>query len=112
MDIRVSAPEISYEEDGIIVTFRVNEGIRYKLGEIGFRGDLIDTEERLFEVIALDEHKELEEYWSATVMNNDIKALTDYYSNFGYAYAEVNVDTRKNMEEQSIDVIYAVTKKP
>ncbi|MDD6088264.1 MAG: outer membrane protein assembly factor BamA [Desulfovibrionaceae bacterium] len=111
VDIRVSAPEISYEEDGIIVTFRVNEGIRYKLGEIGFRGDLIDTEERLFEVIALDEHKELEEYWSATVMNNDIKALTDYYSNFGYAYAEVNVDTRKNMEEQSIDVIYAVTKK-
>ena len=58
VDIQVAAPQVDYSEDGITVTFTVNEGKRYKLGEIGFKGDLIDSDERLKEVIKLDDYKD------------------------------------------------------
>ena len=101
VDIQVAAPQVDYSEDGITVTFTVNEGKRYKLGEIGFKGDLIDSDERLKEVIKLDDYKDSNGYFSLTVLQDDIKALTDFYGNYGYAFAEVDVDTPKNDEEAS-----------
>ena len=82
VDIQVAAPQVDYSEDGITVTFTINEGIRYKLGEIGFKGDLIDNDERLKEVIKLDDYKDSNGYFSLTVLQDDIKALTDFYGNY------------------------------
>lgn len=111
VDIQVAAPQVDYSEDGITVTFTVNEGKRYKLGEIGFKGDLIDSDERLKEVIKLDDYKDSNGYFSLTVLQDDIKALTDFYGNYGYAFAEVDVDTPKNDEEGIINVFYVPHKK-
>lgn len=38
LDAIAARPEIFYEEDGIIVNFNISPGIRYKIGQIGFRG--------------------------------------------------------------------------
>ena len=111
VDIQVSAPNVTYEEDGIHVTFTVKEGPRYKLGEIGFKGDLIDTDERLFEVIKTDEQKSGEGYFALSVLQNDVKALTDFYGNYGYAFAEVDMDTRKHTEDATIDIFFVPNKK-
>lgn len=79
--------------------------------EIGFKGDLIDSDERLKEVIKLDDYKDSNGYFSLTVLQDDIKALTDFYGNYGYAFAEVDVDTPKNDEEGIINVFYVPHKK-
>ena len=111
IDIQVAAPQVDYEEDGITVTFTVKEGTRYKLGEIGFKGDLIDTDDRLFEVIKLDDFKNSDGYFSLSVIQDDIKALTDFYGNYGYAFAEVDMDTRKHPEDGTIDIFFVPNKK-
>ena len=111
IDVQVAAPKVDYAEDGITVTFTVNEGKRYKLGEIGFKGDLIDSDERLFNVIKTDEYKQDNGYFSLSVIQDDIKALTDFYGNYGYAFAEVNLDTPKHEEDGTIDIFFVPAKK-
>ncbi|MEG1609806.1 MAG: outer membrane protein assembly factor BamA [Bilophila sp.] len=110
-DIQVAAPQVAYQDDGIEITFAVKEGKRYKLGNIGFKGDLIDTDARLFEVIKTDNHKEDAEYFSLSVIQDDVKALTDFYSNYGYAFAEVDLDSQKNEAEGLIDINFVLNKK-
>ena len=111
IDIQVAAPQVDYAEDGITVTFTVKEGTRYKLGELGFKGDLIDTDERLFEVVKIDDFKDSNGYFSLSVIQDDIKALTDFYGNYGYAFAEVDMDTRKHPEDGTNDIFFVPNKK-
>ena len=108
VDGQVSAPEIIYEEDGIRVVFRVREGMRYKVGEIIFQGDLIDTEARLLESIKMDELRASDEYFDVEVLQDDIKALTNFYSDYGYAFADIDVTPRPRTEDGVVDVVYTL----
>ena len=112
IDAQISAPEVKYEEDGITISYKINEGQRFKLGKIAFSGDLIDTEDRLNSIIRLDDQKEDNTYFKLSVMQDDIKLLTDFYGNYGYAFAEVDVDTAKaESGEPVLDVTYILNKK-
>ena len=111
IDIQVAPPKVDYSEDGITVTFNVKEGKRYKIGEVGFKGDLIDTNERLLKEIKIDDYKESNGYFSLSVLQDDIKTLTDFYGNYGYAFAEVDVDTPKHDAEGTVDIFYVPHKK-
>ncbi len=112
VDIQVSAPDVEYKSDGIYVTFQVNEGPRYKIREVQFGGDLIDTEERLMHIVQMDNQREDNEYFSLTVMQEDSKRLANFYGDYGYAFAEV--DTKILKDESGAPVLnvgYLVNKK-
>ncbi len=112
IDIQVSAPEVEYKPDGIYITFQVNEGQRYKINEIQFGGDLIDTEERLLHVVEMDTQKDENEYFSLSVMQEDTKRLTQFYGDYGYAFAEVETKILKDESgAPSLNVGYLVNKK-
>ncbi len=112
IDIQVSAPKVTYDPDGIVITYTVNEGRRYKLGEIVFEGELIDTEERLKQVIKLPEHKKEKTYFSVNVMQEDTKRLTQFYGDYGYAFAEVDSKVFKpEGEDPVVNVAYIINKK-
>ncbi len=111
IDMQVSAPKVTYEEDGIVIVFNVKEGKQYKIGEITFAGDLIDTPERLQEIIQLDEQKEDKEYFVLSVMQDDTKRLTDFYSDYGYAFASVTPQTNRADDGEHIDIRYQIDKK-
>ncbi|MBQ4133203.1 MAG: outer membrane protein assembly factor BamA, partial [Desulfovibrionaceae bacterium] len=81
--VAVSSPDVVYEEDGIIVTFLVREGPRYKLGEVTFEGDLIEPQESLALVTELDDLARDGEYFNLTMMQDDAKKLMDYYGDYG-----------------------------
>lgn len=111
VDAMVSAPQVTYEDDGIVITYVVKEGPRYKLGHVGFGGDLIDADSRLYEVIGLDEYKDSNTYFNLEVMQQDDKLLTDFYADYGYAFAEVRSTTKKHDNEAIIDVTYVINKR-
>ena len=109
--VGVGAPDVVYEEDGIIITFHVREGPRFKLGKVTFEGDLIEPEDKLSELIALDDMAGQDEYFSLTVMQDDTKKLTDFYGNYGYAYAEASGNpVIPEGEEAIVDVVYSIEK--
>lgn len=112
VDIQVSAPKIDYQKDGIYITFSVAEGERYKLGDIKFGGDLIVPEDRLLEVVQLDEHKKDQKFFSLSVMQEDTKRLTDFYGDDGYAFAEVDTKVLKDENGEAIVTVgYLINKK-
>ena len=106
VDGQVAAPEVQYDDDGIRVIFRVREGVHYKVGDVILQGDLIDTEDRIREQIAMDEHQAAGDYFDVEVLQNDVKALTDFYSDYGYAFANIDVDPRPRPEAGVVDVVY------
>ncbi|UZP68894.1 outer membrane protein assembly factor BamA [Desulfovibrio mangrovi] len=110
MDVAVGEPQVEYLEDGIIITFRVKEGQRYKVGNIAFKGDLIEPDAVLLGLIEMDEWKEDEIYLNYSQIQNDTNKLTEYYTQHGYAFAEVDFDTRK-VDGETIDLTYKVSKK-
>lgn len=112
MDIAVGAPKVEYEEDGIRVTFPINEGARYKVGEVSYAGDLIDTDETLRRFTAMSDVAAKNGYFSLATMQDDAKSLTDFYSEFGYAFAEVDPNPRKRDDDTAtVDIIYEIQKK-
>lgn len=111
MDVTVAAPKISYEDDGIKVVFPIHEGPRYTLGTVKFSGDLIDADERLRAVIKTDDLAAKKEYFNLSAMQADAKALTEFYADFGYAFADVNPRPQKLADGSNVvDIDYAIQK--
>jgi outer membrane protein insertion porin family len=111
IDVKVGQPEIDIRDDGIYITFKVQEGPRYKVRKITFGGDLIASPDKLYEVIGLDEYAEDEEYLNRKLLREDMKELADYYSNFGYAYAEADALFNKDKDEKVVDVEFVMSKR-
>jgi outer membrane protein insertion porin family len=112
LDVTVAAPKIEYTEDGIVVTFPIHEGRRYALGDVVLTGDLIDTEDRLKQEISLDEAASSGDWFSLTQMQGDVKKLTEFYSDYGYAFADVDASPRKRDDGADIaDVVFSIAKK-
>ncbi|MDR2124305.1 MAG: outer membrane protein assembly factor BamA [Desulfovibrio sp.] len=112
LDVTVAAPKIDYTDDGIVITFPIHEGPQYALGDILLTGDLIDTEERLKQEIGLDEAASAGGWFNLTQMQNDVKKLTEFYSDFGYAYADIDASPRKRDGGAEVaDVVFTISKK-
>ncbi len=112
IDIQVSAPEVEYKPDGIYVKFIVHEGPRYTVRDVKFAGDIIDSEANMLEVVQMDDWKKDNDYFSLTVMQEDSKRLTDFYADYGYAFAEVDTKLIKAEDgSPQVDVGYLVDKK-
>ncbi len=111
MDVTVAAPKINYDDDGISIVFPIHEGPRYTIGSVKFSGDLIDSDERLRSVVASDELAKDKKYFNLSVMQADTKALTEFYADYGYAFADVNPRPQKLADGSNVvDIDYAIRK--
>lgn len=110
MDAKVGSPDIQFKDDGIYITFKVEEGSRFRVEKVRVEGDLIADEAKLLEVTKLRVAAGKKDYLDRSLVRDDLKALTEYYNNFGYAYAEANVRMNDHPEEKTVDVIYVMRK--
>jgi len=110
MDAKVGSPDIQFKEDGIYVAFKVEEGARFRVEKVSVEGDLIADEDKLLAVTKLNAAAGKKDYLDRSQVRDDLKALTEYYNNFGYAYAEANVRMNDHPEEKTVDVIFVMRK--
>jgi outer membrane protein insertion porin family len=103
---KVGEPQIEYKEDGIDVTIKIEEGPQYKVGTIDVKGDLIFPREVLLDKIKLRE----EEFYSRTVLRDDLLALSDLYSDEGYAFADITPLIDENAENLVVNITYQFNK--
>jgi outer membrane protein insertion porin family len=106
--VKVSDAEVALTRDkrGMIVTYYINEGLRYKIGDVTFAGDIDFTEEEFLKEIKIDEN----EYFSQAVLLSDVSKLQAKYGDDGYAYT--NVIPRPEFKEDStvVGIIYDIKK--
>jgi outer membrane protein insertion porin family len=110
MDVRVAQPEVTFQQEGISITFHVVEGERYKVGSVTLKGDFIVDQDKLFQQTEMDNLAKDKSFFDRSVLRNDMQSLIDYYSNYGYAFADVDVDLQQDREQKLIHVIYTIYK--
>lgn len=110
LNAKAGQPVVSHTDEGITVTFQVEEGPRYKVVSVQYSGDMITTPEELNRIVHLDDLAKEKSYFDRSVMRDDLQKLTEYYSNYGYAFAESDVQLSRNETEKSLNVTYALSK--
>lgn len=108
INVKVDTPdiEISPDRKGIYITLRIEEGEQYSVGEIGFSGDLIDSQEQLDELTDLEEGQ----VFNRSTLGQDLLKLKTRYEDDGYAYANITPVTSVHADKRLIDITYDIQK--
>jgi outer membrane protein insertion porin family len=104
--VKIDPPKtlVSPDKSGIEVIFKIQEGPRFKVGEITFEGDLLKTSAEFLEVMKTDE----QEYFSQQVIMKDLSELQAIYGDQGYAYANIVPRPIMNNEKAVMDLVFQI----
>ena len=103
---RVGEPEIKFEDDGIVISIRIDEGPQYKVGEVTLSGDLIIPAEQLTPRLKIME----EEYFNRDILRLDVIMLTDIYSDSGYANVDITPRLDEDNEKLEVNITLDIAK--
>lgn len=98
--------EMDTDRRFVRMTFRVEEGLQYNIGEIDVSGDVLFPKEELIEQMAL----KTGETFRYSRFSKDVEKLVDKYGDLGYAYADINPLTRFDDEKKTVDINYKISK--
>jgi outer membrane protein insertion porin family len=104
VDAKVSEPIVEYQDDMIYIKFKIDEGPKFKVGSVSITGDLISPEMELKEELKIT----AEEFYSREVVRSDVLAITDLYSDDGYAYADIFPRIDKDYETLQVNIEYVI----
>jgi len=108
MNIKVGEPTVKLNEakTSLDVQVGITEGEQYRIGEISFKGELLDT--------AADMRKKLKiepgEIFNRSILRTDIGVLTDLYGDKGYAFATINPQTHLDNGKKIVDITFDIEK--
>ncbi len=106
LEARVGDPVITQEEEWLFITFIIEEGPRFRVGTVDIKGELIADKGLLIDLLTIRN----ETFLSRKTLRDDIIKLTDYYSEQGYAFAEVRPDIEKSAGGGRVDVTLTITR--
>lgn len=108
LQAKVSEPKIDLSNPKKIrIEIGIEEGPRYHLGNIDFKGDFVTTKEALFKVIKIKRG----DFYSNTVIRREINALTEKFANQGYAYVEINPEISADDKNLLVHLTFEIDKK-
>ncbi len=110
-DFRVvsAVAELTPDKEDFIITYVVEEGQRYKFGEVKVESQLRD-----FDGAVLTDNLPLKngEWYDAKLVEDTIEQFTDLAGTFGYAFAEVDPQYSRNPEALTMDVTFVLKDAP
>ncbi|HYG70507.1 MAG TPA: outer membrane protein assembly factor BamA [Anaeromyxobacteraceae bacterium] len=106
LNVKVGKPAISLTPDRryLYITIPVEEGERFKIGEISFSGTLLDQDAKLKGLVKT----KTGDWFSRSKVGADLFAVTDVFKDLGYAYAQVTPLTNPNDEARTVDLSFQV----
>jgi len=108
INVKVGEPVVRLADakDALEASIGITEGDQYRIGEIGFKGELLEPAEDLRKKIKAEPG----ELFSRAVLRTDIFTLTDVYADKGYAFANVNPLTKADPEKKLVDLTFDMEK--
>lgn len=106
INVKVSDPDIQFNQENITVSFKIEEGEQYKTGKIDILGDILTSREDLDEKIQLKES----ELYNREQVRKDVITLTDMYSDQGYANVNVAPVIDVDQENRVVNITYTIEK--
>lgn len=108
INVKIGEPKVELlpGNKGLKVTIGITEGEQYRIGKLGFKGDLLESEE----VLAKKLKEKSGELFSRSNLRTDVFALTDMYADRGFAFANASPLTKLNPENRTIDITFEMEK--
>lgn len=110
-DFRVNSAvaELTPDRKEFFITYTVDEGARYALGDIKVQAQLRDLKaEQIGTVIELEKG----EWYDITEIDKAIDAITDKVGELGYAFVDVRPRVKRNRDKKLIDITFEVKEGP
>ena len=99
---------LSEDKEYINIEIELEEGIRYKLGAVSFKGELGNQKtDELMQLVSIQEGEIFN--WGAIV--NDVQKITDVFVDQGYAFANINPTTEDVLDSVNIYFNISLNKK-
>ena len=105
VNVQVAQPTIARTGESLVVTFAIDEGPQYKVGNVTVAGDLRGPEKELLGMLILKP----KQVFRGSDMQHDVLTLSDFYSDRGYAYVNIDPRTQVDAVTRTLDVAYNIT---
>jgi len=108
INVKVGEPvaKLNDSKTALDVFIGITEGDQYRIGEISFKGDMLEPATELRKKIK----SEPGEVFNRSLLRTDIFTLTDVYADKGYAFANVNPMTRPDTDKKTVDMTFDMEK--
>lgn len=108
INVKVGEPTVKLTDakDALEASIAITEGEQYRMGEIDFKGDLLEASSVLRSKLKAEPGA----VFSRSTMRTDISTLTDVYGDKGYAFANIVPLTKANSEKKTVDVTFDIEK--
>lgn len=110
-DFRVvsAVAELTQDQQDFIITFTVEEGQRYRFGEIDLSSSLKDISADELEALVISEAGE---WYDADQVDETINVLSDAIGARGFAFVDIRPRVRRDRDALVIDITYEVNEGP
>ena len=110
-DFRVvsAVAELTPDKEDFIVTYVVEEGQRYRFGEVDVESRLRDFDSDL---MAASLPMKSGEWYDAKQVEDTVEQITELAGTFGYAFAEIEPEFKRNREDLTMDVNFVLSEAP
>jgi len=108
INIKVGEPVVKLNDakTSLDVSISITEGEQYRIGAIGFKGEMLDPEAYLRTKLK----SEPGSVFNRSILRTDIGVLTDVYGDKGYAFATINPQTRLDNDKKTVDMTFDIEK--
>lgn len=107
--VESAVAELTPDRESFIITFTVNEGPRYRLGEVNIKSSFKDLDP---ETLRADLETVRGDWYDATAIDESVEAMTDTLGNRGFAFVDVAPRVQRDREAQTIDLTYVIEEGP
>jgi outer membrane protein insertion porin family len=104
LNVHVGEPAITRAGNSLTVTIHLDEGEPYRVGTIGLTGDLKFPESELRGKLTLKPGA----IFRGSTLQHDVLTLSDFYSDRGYAFVNVDPRTQLDPARHMVDVNFTI----
>ena len=104
LNIHIDQPRLDRNGNSITVVITIDEGKPYRVGRVAVEGNLKFPRREVRKQVTL----KTGELFRGSAMQRNVLALSDFYSNRGYAYVNVDPHTQLNQNAKTINVIFVI----
>jgi outer membrane protein insertion porin family len=110
-DFRVvsAVAELSPDREGFYVTFTIEEGERYRFGDVDVSSQLRDLKE---DDLKSRLRAKKGAWYDADLVEGTVTALTEFAGSAGYAFAEVRPRVRRDRDARTVSIVFEIQEGP
>lgn len=101
--------ELTSNKQDFIITYVVEEGERYKFGDIDVKSEIRDFQPEMLKKLL---PMKTGDWYDAKQVEDTIESLSETAGLFGYAFADINPDFRRDPETRTMAITFNVAESP